>query len=264
MEENKSFESNTVFVSLFLFSILLTVIIPINVVGSNEVSEVREINNENIPQEDSEDFPSIDFERLRPLYWFSLVLIMIIYGVVIIKSIFLLKRKMDRKVSNDSEDAKDLKKIEYEKEKSLRRRSSLVGIFIIALGISVYGVAEYFALGELYERLGLVVAYVGVFTAILSYIPYKKGIKNNEEKSSDSRGTKVGVYSVTLGIIGGLPFIYGTIPWIMYFGSMICGVLAIPMGNLAIKEGDKLLGTGGIILGCAIIVLVSLFILGFL
>ncbi len=133
----------------------------------------------------------------------------------------------------------------YGDEKKLYYGITLVGLALIIAGAVIYAGYLFLALSEPYQIIGIVCMVIGVFTIVPGLLGY------HEEKRLEGKkkiSVKSGRYSVVIGIIGVFLLKTPLIP-------IILGVIAIILGKKAMDEGDNQYGLGGVILGCANIVI---------
>ncbi len=164
----------------------------------------------------------------------------LLFGVMAI--VILLSVYLGRKKKKETEEEE---KPHYGDEKKLYYRIILVGLALIIAGAVIYAGYHFLALSDTYQIISIVCMAIGIFTVVPGLAGY------HEEKKLEGKekiSVKNGRYSVIIGIIGVFLLRVPLIP-------IIFGVIGIILGKKAMDEGDNQYGLGGVILGCANIII---------
>lgn len=126
-------------------------------------------------------------------------------------------------------------------EKKLYYGITIVGTILSIAGVVIFAISHLLDLSELYRIIGIVCIVIGVFAVVPGIIGYheEKRLEGKKKKT-----VKAGIYSVVIGGIGVFMLMVPLIP-------IFLGVIGIILGKKAMDEGDNQYGLGGVILGCA-------------
>ncbi len=164
----------------------------------------------------------------------------LLFGVMAI--VILLSVYLGRKKKKETEEEE---KPHYGDEKKLYYRIILVGLALMIAGAVIYAGYHFLSLSDTYQIISIVCMAIGIFTVVPGLAGY------HEEKKLEGKekiSVKNGRYSVIIGIIGVFLLRVPLIP-------IIFGVIGIILGKKAMDEGDNQYGLGGVILGCANIII---------
>lgn len=161
----------------------------------------------------------------------------LLFGLIILVTVIFVYLRMNKKGEEE--------KTNYGDEKKFYYGITIVGTVLMIAGAVIYAGYHFLTLSEPYNIIGIIFIAIGIFTIVPGLAGYheEKRLEGEEKKSVNK-----GIYSVIIGIIGVFLLTTPIIP-------IIFGVIAIILGKMAMDEGDNQYGLGGVILGCANIII---------